>query len=103
MSITAEPTRDRIFVRDITVTEETKTTSGIVLPESVSRNAGVREVEVVKVGPGTPFETRDGIEILPVCVSEGDKVMIQLYGGLDFELDGEKLILIHEADVLAKL
>jgi chaperonin GroES len=53
---------------------------------------------VVAVGEG---RYEDGKRI-PVDVAIGDEVIYSKYGGTEIKLDGEDLIILREADVLAK-
>jgi chaperonin GroES len=74
-----------------------KTSGGILLPESNVSKAN--EGEVLAVGAG--FRTRDG-DVIPVSVAVGDKVLLPEYGGLQLKLDGEELHLFRNDEILAK-
>jgi chaperonin GroES len=53
---------------------------------------------VVAVGEG---RYEDGKRV-PVDVAVGDEVIYSKYGGTEVKVDGEDLIILREADVLAK-
>lgn len=52
------------------------------------------------VGPGS---YRDNGKQIPVAVQPGDNVLLPEYGGTKVEVDGEKLFLYRENDILAKI
>ncbi|KAK6931038.1 GroES chaperonin family, partial [Dillenia turbinata] len=74
------PSLNRILVEKIT--PPNKTASGIILPEKSQPNSG----KVVAVGPG--LRDKEG-NAIPVCVKEGDTVLLPEYGGTAVKL-GEK-------------
>ena len=88
------PLEDRILVRP-DEGEET-TISGIVIPDTAKEKP--QEGTVLAVGPGKRSDTGD---LIPVDVSEGDRVMYSKYGGTDIKLDGEELLILSSRDVLA--
>jgi chaperonin GroES len=88
------PLEDRILVRP-EEGEET-TISGIVIPDTAKEKP--QEGTVLAVGPGKRGDTG---ELIPVDVSEGDKVMYSKYGGTEIKVDGEDLLILSSRDVLA--
>jgi chaperonin GroES len=88
------PLEDRILVRP-EEGEET-TVSGIVIPDTAKEKP--QEGTVLAVGPG---KRSDSGELIPVDVSEGDRVIYSKYGGTDVKLDGEDLLILSARDVLA--
>jgi chaperonin GroES len=88
------PLEDRILVRP-EEGEET-TVSGIVIPDTAKEKP--QEGTVLAVGPGKRSETGD---LIPVDVSEGDRVMYSKYGGTEIKVDGEELLILSSRDVLA--
>ncbi len=69
---------------------EEKTASGIYMPESKSEKPLSGEVIVVgKALEGGEME-----------VKEGDKVLYGKYAGTEVEVDGEKMLLLMERDIL---
>jgi len=55
--------------------------------------------EIVAVGPGR----REKGETVPMELKVGDRVIYGKYSGTQVELNDEEIILIKEADVIAKL
>lgn len=88
------PLEDRILVRP-EESEET-TISGIVIPDTAKEKP--QEGTVLAVGPG---KRSDSGELIPVDVSEGDRVMYSKYGGTEVKVDGEELLILSARDVLA--
>ena len=95
MAIKLEPLADRLVVKPIEKEEVTK--SGIVLPDTVKEKP--QEGEVLAVGPGRLSE--DGKRIA-MDVKVGDIVVYSKYGGIDYKVDDEELIILRESDILAK-
>lgn len=89
-----KPLGDRLVVKAIEVEEVTA--SGLVLPDTAKEKP--QRGKVVAVGEGR-FE--DGKRV-PMLVAEGDEVIYSKYGGTEIKIDGEDLIILREADVLAK-
>jgi chaperonin GroES len=90
-----KPLGDRLIVQ--VVEEEEKTASGIVLPDTAKEKP--QRGKVVAVGDGKLNEDNHRI---PVDVTEGDEVLYSKYGGTDIVVEGEDLLVLREADVLAK-
>lgn len=92
----AQPILDRVLVkRDA---EDIKTKGGLLLPES-GRVAQTRG-KVVSVGPGRC--TTEGIRI-PMEVKEGDRVLFVANASHEFDIEGEKYLIIGQEQVLAIL
>ena len=94
MKIKFKPLADRLVVKPLE--EEEVTASGIVLPETAKEKP--MKGEVLSVGPGARDEDGDRIEM---DVKVGDKVLFAKYGGTEIKVDGEKLLILRETDVLA--
>jgi chaperonin GroES len=91
-----EPWGDRVMVeRDRAAAS---TAGGIVLPER-GRNKPARGT-VLAVGPGRRIA--DGSHA-PVQVKAGDTIAFLDHAGDEFKLDGRRVLLMSEADVLAVL
>lgn len=91
--MTIKPLEDRVLVKPIDA--ETKTKSGIYLPESAKE----RPVQgmVVSVGPGRLLE--DG-KRQKMSVRNGDTVVYGRYAGSEVEIKGVKHLLIKESELL---
>ncbi|MGA9532022.1 MAG: co-chaperone GroES [Anaerolineales bacterium] len=94
MSINLKPLGDRLIVKPIE--QEETTASGIVLPETAKEKP--QKGEVLAVGPGGRDEDGERIEM---DVSKGDTVLFAKYSGTEFKIDGEKVLILRESDVLA--
>ena len=95
MAVKLEPLGDRLVVKPITKEEVTK--SGLVLPDTAKEKP--QEGEVLAVGPGRM--TDDGQRI-PMDIKVGGIIIYAKYGGSEIKIDSEELIILREADVLAK-
>lgn len=90
------PLEDRVVIRP-TEAEE-RTSAGIYLPGSAQEKP--MHGEVIAAGPG---RTNDDGKRTPLCVKAGDRVIYGKYSGTEVEVDGEKHIILREAELLAKL
>ncbi|MBI4186151.1 MAG: co-chaperone GroES [Chloroflexi bacterium] len=89
------PLGDRLVVRPIEREEISK--GGLFLPDTAKEKP--QEGEVVAVGPG---KTSENGTRLPVEVAVGDRVIFAKYSGTEVKIDDEKLLLMHESDILVK-
>jgi chaperonin GroES len=92
-----KPLGDRVIVKALE--EEETTASGIVLPDTAKEKP--QKGEVLAVGEGRWDD--EGEKRIPLDVSEGDEVLYSKYGGTEITVDGEDLLVLREADVLAKV
>jgi chaperonin GroES len=76
--------------------QEEVTPGGIVLPETAKEKP--QKGEIVAVGPGARDE--DGKRIA-MDVSVGDKVLFAKYAGTEIKIEGDKLLILRESDILA--
>ena len=88
-----KPLGDRIVVKALEA--ETTSRGGIVLPDSAKERP--QTGEVLAVGPG---KTLDNGTTVAVEVQVGDKVVYSKYGGTEFKLDGEDVIILRQDDIL---
>ena len=89
------PLGDRVLVEPIE--EKEQTVGGIIIPDSAKEKP--MQGKVVAVGKKTD---KDGKEIA-VDVKAGDTVLLPKYGGTEVKLDGKKLQLVREEDLLGVL
>ena len=94
MSMNLKPLGDRLVVEP--KGQEETTPSGLVLPETAKEKP--QEGEVIAVGPGRRDD--DGKRIA-MDVAVGDQVLYAKYGGTEVKIDGKKLLILKESDVLA--
>ncbi len=89
-----KPLGDRLVVEP--KERENTTASGLVLPETAAEKP--QEGEVLAVGPGRRDEKGDRISM---DVHVGDRVLYAKYGGTEVKVNGSKLLILKESDVLA--
>lgn len=89
------PLLDNIIVREIK--EQNQTESGILLPTSAEEKPVLAQVVAISKGGKIDGEQ---VEIL---VSPGDKVIFPKFAGSEYKANGETLIIIKQADILAKV
>jgi chaperonin GroES len=89
-----KPLGGRVIVEPIE--QDEKTASGIYLPETAKEKP--QEGKIVAAGPGDRDE--DGKRV-PMDVSVGDKVLFAKYSGTEVKIDGKKLLILRESDILA--
>lgn len=91
-----EPLFDRVVLKEVKE-NTTKSTSGLVLPETNQEKQLIGEV--VAIGNGL---TADGKQ-LDMAVNVGDKVVYSKYAGINFRIDGVEVVLIRQGDILARI
>jgi chaperonin GroES len=96
MAISIKPLGNRLVVEPIE--EQEITAGGIVLPETAKEKP--QKGTVLAAGPGERNEKGD---YMPLEVKEGDTVLFAKYSGTEVKYDGKKLLIMREADILAKL
>ena len=89
------PLGDRVLVEPIE--EKEQTVGGIIIPDSAKEKP--MQGTVIAVGKKTD---KDGKEIA-FDVKPGDTVLLPKYGGTEVKLDGKKLQLVREEDLLGVL
>jgi chaperonin GroES len=90
------PLHDRVVVRRID--EETKTKSGIIIPDTAQEKPS--QGEVVAAGPGA--RDKDG-RLVPLDVKVGDTILFGKWSGTEIKLDGKELLVMKESDILGVL
>jgi chaperonin GroES len=88
------PLGDKILVKRVEA--ETKTKSGIVLPDSAKEKP--KRGKILAIGDGKRLENG---ERAPFSVKKGDEVIFTSYAGTEIKLDGEEIMIMSEDDVLA--
>ncbi|KKP87219.1 MAG: 10 kDa chaperonin [Candidatus Roizmanbacteria bacterium GW2011_GWA2_35_8] len=98
---TIKPLFDYVLVRPLE--GETKTPSGIVLPDSVKEKPQVGEV--MAVGPGSDCCgdgcCEDDKKSCGMIVKVGQKVLYKKWGGNEVKVGNEEWLLIEQKDVMA--
>lgn len=90
------PLQDRIVIKPLSA--ETKTSSGIIIPDSAQEKPV--EGEVIAVGNGRVL--RDG-KLSKPDLNAGDRVLYSKYTGTEIKLDGVEHLILRESDILAVL
>jgi len=89
-----KPLHDRIVVRVLDA--ETKTASGLIIPDNAAEKPN--QGTVLAVGSGR--KTEDG-KLLAMTVAVGDTVLFGKYSGNPVKVDGEELTVMKEEDIFA--
>ena len=89
-----KPLGGRVIVEPIE--QEEMTPGGIILPETAKEKP--QEGKVLAAGPG---ERNEKGERVPMELKVGDKVLFAKYSGTDIKMDGKKLLIMRESDILA--
>ncbi|RQP11863.1 MAG: co-chaperone GroES [Chryseobacterium sp.] len=87
MSVNFKPLADRVLVEPAQA--ETKTASGIIIPDTAKEKP--QEGTVVAAGEGKKDE--------PMTVKVGDKVLYGKYAGTELKLDGKDYLIVKESDL----
>jgi len=93
-AINIKPLFDNVLIRPLEA--ETKTASGILLPETAKEKPQMGEV--MAVGPGSVDENGKTVKMV---VRVGEKVMYKKWGGNEIKINGEEWLLVEQKDVLA--
>ncbi|MEG8947752.1 co-chaperone GroES [Rosettibacter firmus] len=83
-----KPLDDRVLVEPIE--EESKTSSGIIIPDTAKEKPRVGKVIAV----GTDEDLREKIK-------EGDRILFAKYGGEEVSSNGKELKIVQRSDILA--
>ncbi len=89
MALNIKPLADRVLVEPKEA--ETKTASGIIIPDNAKEKP--QKGTVVATGKGTKDE--------PITVKVGDTVLYGKYGGTELKLEGKDYLMMRESDILA--
>jgi len=92
--LSIKPLADRVVIEPQAA--ETKTASGIIIPDSAkSAKEKPQQGKVVAVGSGTKDE--------PLTVKVGDNVLYGKYAGTELKLEGNDYLIMRESDIFAIL
>ena len=84
-----KPLADRVLVEPLEA--ETKTASGIIIPDTAKEKP--QKGNVVAVGAGTKEN--------PITVKVGQTVLYGKYSGTELKFDGNDYLIMRESDILA--
>ena len=87
------PLHDRVVVKRIDAEE--KSAGGIIIPDTAKEKPS--QGEVIAVGPGGRDEAG---KLIPIDVKVGDRVLFGQWSVTEVKLDGEKLMIMKESDIM---
>jgi chaperonin GroES len=90
------PLNDRVLV--LRMSEEQKTSGGIIIPDTAKEKP--QEGKVIAVGVGRLNEKGERV---PLEVKKNDRVLFGKYSGNEIKLDGVEHLIMREDDILAIL
>ena len=88
------PLHDRVIIKRLD--NETKTASGLVIPETAAEKPD--QAEILAVGSGKKDESG---KVIPLDVKVGDRVLFGKYAGQTVKVDGDELLVMREEDIMA--
>jgi len=94
LKLKLKPLGSRVVIEPIE--QEEITAGGIVLPETAKEKP--QQGMVLAVGQG---DRDDEGKRIAMDVSVGDKVLFAKYSGTEIKMDGKKLLILRESDLLA--
>lgn len=90
------PLHDRVIVKR--VEPETRTASGLYIPDAAGEKPD--QGEVLAVGPG---KRDDAGKLIPMDVKVGDRVLFGKYSGQTVKVSGEEYLVMREEDIMGVL
>ena len=85
------PLADRVLVEPSAA--ETKTASGIIIPDTAQEKP--QKGKIIAVGPGTKEN--------PVTLKVGDQILYGKYSGTELKHDSVDYLIMKESDILATI
>lgn len=89
-----KPLGNRVVIEPME--QEEMTAGGIVLPETAKEKP--QKGTVIAAGPG---DRDDDGKHVALDVKEGDTVLFAKYAGTEIKVEGKKLLIMRESDLLA--
>ena len=90
------PLHDRVVVKR--ADNETKTTGGIIIPDTAGEKP--QQGEIIAIGPGGRDEAG---KLIPIDLKKGDKILFGKWSGTEVKIDGKELLIMKESDVMGVL
>jgi chaperonin GroES len=87
------PLHDRVVIERIEA--ETKTSGGIIIPDTAAEKP--QQGEVIAVGPGGRDEAG---KLIPIDLRVGDTVLFGKWSGTEVKIDGVEYLIMKESDVM---
>jgi chaperonin GroES len=94
MALNLRPLGDRVVIEPSEGEEQTA--GGILLPETAKEKP--QQGTILAVGPG---RRDDSGKLIAMDVKVNDKVLYARYAGTEVKVDGKKLLIVKESDILA--
>jgi chaperonin GroES len=94
VALNLRPLGDRVVIEPSE--GEEVTSGGILLPETAKEKP--QQGTIVAVGAGRRDD--DG-KLIPMDVQLGEKVLYAKYAGTEIKVDGKKVLILKESDILA--
>ena len=91
--VNIKPLADRVLIAPMEA--ETKTASGIYIPDTAKEKPA--EGKVVAVGNG---KVGDDGKRVPLEVKKGDRILFGKYSGTEVKIEGDEYLIMREDDVL---
>ena len=88
------PLHDRVIVKRLD--QETKTASGLIIPDAAAEKPD--QGEILAVGNG---KVQDNGTVRALEVQVGDRVLFGKYSGQSVKVDGQELLVMREEDIMA--
>jgi chaperonin GroES len=88
------PLHDRVIVKRLD--QETKTASGLIIPDAAAEKPD--QGEILAVGNG---KVQENGNLRPLEVKVGDRVLFGKYSGQAVKVDGQELLVMREEDIMA--
>jgi chaperonin GroES len=88
------PLHDRVIVKRLD--QETKTASGLIIPDAAAEKPD--QGEVLAVGNG---KVQENGNVRPLEVKVGDRVLFGKYSGQAVKVNGDELLVMREEDIMA--
>ena len=89
MGLNIKPLADRVLIEPLEA--ETKTASGIIIPDNAKEKP--QRGKVIAIGKGTKDE--------PMTVKVGETVLYGKYSGTELKLEGKDYLIMKESEILA--
>ena len=90
------PLHDRVVVERIDA--EAKSAGGIIIPDTAQEKPS--QGEIIAVGPGGRDETG---KLIPIDLKVGDRVLFGKWSGTEVKIEGQKLLIMKESDIMGVL
>ena len=90
------PLHDRVVVKRLD--SESKTSGGIIIPDTAAEKP--QQGEVIAVGPGSRDEAG---KLIAIELKNGDKVLFGKWSGTEVKIDGQELLIMKESDIMGVL